>query len=134
MIMKKHFLTGITTLAAIFSISAAASADQYRPAGDDGISASPRLRKILDERKASVTVAAPAMACRECADFKVATTNPHAKGAERMTGTKQISYIHACRGCETKMTVAGEGKAKHTVATHKCAASTSKSLACCASR
>jgi len=65
---------------------------------------------------------------------KVARVSPQAKGAEVMTGTKQVSYTHACAACETKMTVVGEGKAKHTIATHNCAAKVPNNLMCCESR
>jgi hypothetical protein len=128
--------TAAVTLS-ITPASALAGSVGYRAVGDDGIAASPKVRQMLNERHASVgtaTAAAPAMACPKCADVQTTKVSPQAKGAEIMTGAKQVSFMHTCAGCETKLTVADEGKAKHQVATHKCAAETPSNSNCCASR
>lgn len=51
-------ITMVAALAAMFGLSNQASA-QYRPTGDDGIAASPKLRQQLDERKRVASASAP---------------------------------------------------------------------------
>jgi hypothetical protein len=134
--MKTNLLCAITTAVAALTFASAAYAG-YTPVGADGITASPRLRWTLNERPASAgttKAAAPAMTCPKCADVRTAKVSPQAKGGEIMMGAKQVSYSHACPGCGTKLTVVGEGKAKHQVASHKCTAETSDNLACCAAK
>jgi hypothetical protein len=89
---------------------------------------------MLNERKASAPAATPAMACGKCADVRSAKLTPQAKGAEIMTGAKQVTYVHGCGACDTKLTVAGEGKAKHQVATHTCSMDIAGTAGCCASK
>lgn len=108
---------------------------QFKPASDDGITASPKVRQALTERKASADLAvapASAMSCPKCAE--VLTTQPkrQAKGAELLVGAKSTEITHSCAGCEVKWTVVGEGKARHSVATHKCSANVPNNRTCCA--
>ena len=134
--MKTNLLCAITTAVAALTFATAAYAG-YNPMGADGITASPRLRQTLNERHTSVaaaTPASPAMTCPKCADARTAKVSPQAKGSEVMMGVKQVSYSHACPGCDTKFTVAGEGKAKHQVAAHNCTAETPNNLSCCATK
>jgi hypothetical protein len=133
--MKTSILSTIATVVAALTFTSAAYA-QYKPVGDDGIAASPKVRQMLNERPASVTTtaAAPAMACPKCADVRIAKVSPQAKGAEIMTSTKQVTYSHACTSCETKLAVAGVGKAKHQVATHSCSMNVASNPNCCASK
>ena len=119
---------------AVLAFASTAGA-QYKPAVDNGIAASPKVRQNLSERKAStgpVVAAAPAMDCPKCADVLTTEVNRQAKGAEALAGaaTRTVTK-HACSACETKLTAAGEGKAKHTVATHKCAADVPNPATCC---
>ena len=141
--MKTNRLSEIAsalTLAAValaaLTFAGAANA-QSKAAGTDGIAASPKVRQTLNERKASAApavAAAPAMACPKCADVLTTEVNRQAKGGELLAGaaTRAVAK-HACSACETRMTVAGEGKAKHNVATHKCAADVPNPATCCAS-
>jgi hypothetical protein len=123
------------TLAAIaiaaLSFTTDASAD------DRGIAASPKVRQMLNERMASTrppVAAVPDMACPKCADVLITEVNRQAKGGQVLAGTAtQKVAKHTCTACETKLTVAGEGKAKHTVATHKCVADVPNPATCCAS-
>lgn len=122
--------SAITALAFITIANA-----QNPPQGDDGITASPKVRQALNERKAVANPAmatASAMTCPKCAD--VLTTQPkrQAKGAEVLVGAKTTEIRHACAGCETQWTVVGESKAKHSVATHKCSADVPNNKTCCA--
>jgi len=58
-------MTLVAALTAIFSLANQASAQSsvgYRPTGDDGITASPRLRQQLDERKHVATVTSATVA------------------------------------------------------------------------
>ncbi len=122
----------IATLAAVAPANA-----QYRPTGDDGITASPRLRFQLDERRARTAPAVPTqptMACPKCKDAwgAQADTNPKGLGARTLMGqTAKLVAKHLCNGCGTDWSVAGTGKGKHSVATHKCSGCGAEDLACC---
>ncbi len=129
----KFALAAVALVALAFAGTASA---QYKPVGDDGIAASPKVRQMLNERKASATPAvavAPAMACPKCADVFTTEVNRQAKGGQVLAGTAtQKVAKHTCTACDTKLTVVGEGKAKHTVATHKCSADVPNPATCCA--
>jgi hypothetical protein len=131
--VKTNLLSALATAVAALTLTTAAYA-QYKPVGDDGIAASPKVRQMLNERKASTQVAPPTMACNKCVDVRSAKLPAQAKGAEILTGTKQVSYSHACASCSTKLTVAGEGKAKHQVATHTCSMDVVTTAGCCGSK
>lgn len=108
---------------------------QNKAASDDGIAASPKVRQTLTERKASANPAAApvsTMSCPKCAEVLATQPNRQAKGAEVLVGAKTAEIRHTCSGCEVKWTVAGEGKAKHTVATHTCSADVPNNKTCCA--
>jgi hypothetical protein len=131
--------TNMKTIRITLMVSAALAALALTTAAiaGDGIAASPKVRQILNERKASTTpmvAAAPAMACPKCADVRTTEVNREAKGATVLAGAAtKIVTRHTCAGCEVKLTTVGEGKAKHTVAAHKCTAEVPNNLACCAS-
>ena len=130
---SKIAFAAVALVALAFITTASA---QYKAVGADGIAASPKVRQMLNERKASTAHAlavAPAMACPKCADVLTTEVNPQAKGGEVLTGaaTKKVAK-HTCTACETKLTVVGEGKARHTVATHKCSADVPNPATCCA--
>jgi hypothetical protein len=73
------------------------------------------------------------MACSKCADVLITEVDRQAKAGQVLAGTATRKVAkHACTACETKMTLVGEGKAKHTVATHKCAADVPNPATCCA--
>ena len=116
--------------------SAGTASAQYKPVADDGIAASPKVRQMLNEQKASATPAvavAPAMACLKCADVLTTEVNRQAKGSQVLAGTAtQKVAKHNCTACEAKLAVVGQGKAKHTVATHKCSADVPNPTTCCA--
>jgi hypothetical protein len=113
---------------------------QYKPTGDDGITASPRLRAQLNERKASATLATTstaAMACAKCQDGWVAVrdTNGKGLGARTLIGqTTKLVVKHLCDGCGTDWNVAGNGKAKQAVASHNCTGCGAENLACCSGK
>ena len=55
------------------------------------------------------------------------------KGSDVLAGTATRTVItHTYTACETKLTVVSEGKTRHTVATHKCAADVPNPATCCA--
>jgi hypothetical protein len=124
----------VATLAAL-AFTTAANA-QYQAVGDDGIAASPKVRQMLNERNAVANpgvAVLPAMGCPKCADVKITTVNPFAKGGQFLAGTATITAVkHTCTACTTSLTVTGEGKAKHTVATHTCTAGVPNPATCCA--
>jgi hypothetical protein len=125
-----------TTVLAALVVTTAANA-QYKPVGDDGITASPKVRQQLDERRASQRAnnpaPAPAMACPKCVDLVTTERDPMAKPGQVLASTagKQVAR-HACTACSTTFTVVGQGKAKHTVAAHKCGAEARTNANCCA--
>lgn len=122
------------TAIAVLALTSSAKA-QYKPVGDDGIAASPKVRQMLNERRAFTaiaTAAVPAMTCPKCADVRTTEVSRQAKGAEVLTGVTNVTTRHTCAGCEVKWTVVGEGKGKHSVATHKCTADVPNNLVCCA--
>ena len=120
-----------------FALASPARGQFYKPTGDDGITASPKVRAQLNERKARIATPAPAvatMACPKCKDQYVTVPVKGAKGGQiLMAGgipTQKIAK-HLCPGCDTTISVAGVGKAKHDVAIHKCDSCGSENLACC---
>ena len=136
--MKTNRSLKITLAAVALAALAFASTGsaQYKPVGDDGIAASPKVRQMLNERKAAATptvAVSPARACPKCADVLLTELNRQAKGGQFLAGTDTQKVVkHTCTACETKLAVLGEGKAKHTVATHKCAVDVPNPATCCA--
>jgi hypothetical protein len=131
--MKRNLLTTFASAAAALTLTTAAYA-RYLPVSDDGIAASPRARQMLNARTASAWVTPPAPACAKCVDVRSSKLLPQAKGVGALLGTQQVSYIHGCASCDTKLTVAGEGKAKQQVATHTCSMDAASTGGCCASK
>ncbi len=120
--------TLIATLAAIAFLSFAGPVRaQYRPSGDDGITASPKVRAQLVERGTTVNTAsavAASMLCSKCKDVWVSQVDPTPKGAKVLLSqgrpTNKVAK-HLCGGCETTISVVGLSKAdRHNVATHTC--------------
>jgi hypothetical protein len=123
----------------IATVAAAASANaQYKPTGDDGITASPKLRQQLTERSsmpAPAVAAMPSMSCSKCRDAWVTLTDTTSKGAGARALVGQATTRvakHLCDGCATDWSQAGSGKGTHTVAAHKCTGCGAENLACCA--
>jgi hypothetical protein len=134
-VLRPSNLVLAATAIAALTLAGSAGA-QYKAVGDDGIAASPKVRQMLNERKASATptiAVAPTMTCPKCADMRKEAVSRQPKGAEDLTGTKYVTYVHTCAGCETRLAVVGEGKSKHTVATHKCSADVPNPATCCGS-
>ena len=132
--MKTTNKTLIATLAgiAMFAFTSPVLA-QYKPAGDDGIAASPKLRQQLDEYKrnhspAPAPVEIAKMPCPKCEDKVTTRVDYSARGANKPT----IRVVtHQCEGCGTDWNIVGVGKAKQSVATHKCTSCGAETLACC---
>ena len=124
------------TMAFLATLATVSLADpQYKPTGDDGITASPKVRARLAERAARPETASTlgtAMACPKCQDAFVSVRDPNPKGATVLTGadTKLVAR-HLCEGCTTTISVTGTFKARKQVATHKCTGCGSETLACC---
>ena len=132
--MKRTNNILIAALAGIaLSLFAGSVQAQYKPTGDDGITASPKLRQQLDEYRRnhstnSVAAEVPQMACPKCKDEVLKTKDWTARGANK-------SYVtivrHLCEGCGTEWSITGHGKAKQSVATHTCSSCGAESAACC---
>ena len=138
----KMKVTNKVLIAAVASIAlltfAGSARAQYKPTGDDGITASPRLRAQLDERNARLNpvaaVAAPTMACPMCKDEWVVVPDRLAKGAQILASGAPVKRIarHLCAGCETTVTTQGLSKQTRTeVVIHKCTGCGAENLACC---
>lgn len=132
--MKRTNNILIAALAGIaLSLFAGSVQAQYKPVGDDGIAASPKLRQQLDEYKRNHSPApAPAeiakMPCAKCEDKVTTRVDYSARGANKPT----IRVVtHQCEGCGTDWSIVGHGKAKQSVATHKCTSCGAETLACC---
>ena len=135
--MKRTHNTLIAALAGLaLSVLAGTAQAQYKPTGDDGITASPKLREQLDQRRARTTLGAavaPSMACPKCKDAWVSQPdNSRGAGARTLLGqnTKLVAR-HQCGGCGVDWSIAGTGKGKHAVASHKCSGCGAEDSACC---
>lgn len=135
----RRWVFSLFTVAIVAAVGGVAHA-QYKPTGDDGITASPRLRQQLDERRARTSARAvevPKMACSKCQDTMVSVRNTESKGVGARTlmgNTTKLVAQHSCAGCGVDWAVVGTGKAKQSVATHKCSGCGSEILACCSAK
>ncbi|MBK8002065.1 MAG: hypothetical protein IPK15_26060 [Verrucomicrobia bacterium] len=132
--MKRTNNILIAALAGIaLSLFAGSAQAQYKPTGDDGITASPKLRQQLDEYRRnhstnSVASEMPQMACPKCKDEVLKTKDWTARGANK----PYVTIVrHLCEGCGTEWSITGHGKAKQSVATHTCSSCGAESAACC---
>jgi len=127
--------TLIAALAGIALLSFASPAQaQYKPVGDDGIAASPKVRSMLMKPISSPTDVAGlkagdmvAMACPKCKTIMVTHINTEKGHIKTATTVPE----DVCPGCEQKFTVVGEGKGKHNVVTHVCKKCGSTDAFCC---
>ena len=137
---KNKVLIAAVAGVALFSFAGPVQA-QYKATGDDGITASPRVRERLNEYARNHTPpAAPAdlerMACAKCTDTFVSRLDldPRGIGARTQlakgTPTKFVAK-HLCDACATKWEVTGHGRAKESVAIHTCTGCGAESLVCC---
>lgn len=103
---------------------------QFNATGDDGITASPKVRAELKDWAARTLPSAtkPAMACATCKDDYIKRTDWTVKGTTKPT---VIVAKHLCEGCDTSIAVAGVGKAKENVVTHKCSLDKAGKASCC---
>src|ERR1019366_5767693 len=116
--------TLLAALASIALLSFATPAHaQYKPVGDDGIAASPKVRSMMMKPITSPEDVAGlkdgdmvAMACPKCKTIMVAHINTE-KGHIKTATTVPADM---CPGCEQKFTFVGEGKGKQNVVTHMC--------------
>lgn len=135
--MKTTNKTLIAALAVIALFAAPVRA-QYKAAGDDGIAASPKVRAQLNQRKARLNPATPAlasMACPKCRHEWVTLPNRQAKPAQfllsRGIPTTKVAR-HLCVGCNTIIKTQGLSKAtRRNVAIHECSSCGAQTLACC---
>ena len=66
---------------------------------------------------ASTQTVSKAMACPKCTSTWTAKVDATAKGTIKPSA---VVEKHLCGGCDTKVSVAGQGKTAHTVAAHEC--------------
>ena len=104
---------------------------QYRATGDDGITASPKVRQALIEQGAAKSVVADTSKPTACANCKNEYLTREDWTVKGLIKPKVTSVKHLCPGCETSVSVIGGGKAKHDVVTHKCDSCRSVALTCC---
>ena len=134
--------TNKTVTAALAAIAMFAFAGpvlaQYKPTGDDGITASPKARAHLDERRARLNTApatVASMPCPKCKDKSVNVRKAHFKGAEALAAggvpTEKVAR-HLCAGCESTIQTVGFSKqTKHDVVIHKCTSCGAELASCC---
>src|SRR4051812_17808840 len=107
--MKSILISSVTAAIAALTLTTAAFA-QYKPVGDDGIAASPKLRQLLNDKlsttKPGPTMAGPTMSCKKCADVPSAELRPEAKGAEVISQARRVSFSHSCSSCRTELSTA----------------------------
>jgi hypothetical protein len=131
-IMKLSNIIAALTGIALFSFAGSVQA-QYKPTGDDGITASPKQRQFLDEwnrnhRPAATPAEIAKMPCPKCTDKVTTRVDYFARGANKPT--VQI-VTHQCEGCDTTIKTVGVGKQASNVAVHKCTSCGAETLACC---
>jgi len=71
------------------------------------------------------------MACGKCKSEFITTVDGSARGAFKHP---VLIERHLCGSCETTIAVAGHGKAKRDVVTHKCSSGGAEALACCSTK
>jgi|SRR6185437_241211 len=120
--------TTTTLIAAIagMALFAGAAYAQYKATGDDGITASPKLREMITASTISAQPAAAEHNCTMCKDQYTSRVDQTAKGVIKPT---VLVAKHLCPGCETTVSLRGQGKAAQNLVTHTC---TAKSASCCA--
>jgi len=112
---------------ALFSFLSAQA--QYVATGDDGITASPKVRQALSAQAQPASIAGKTeMSCPQCKDQLVPSSDVTLRGAHR---SPVLVAKHLCGACTTRMQVTGTGKAATTTATHSCSAGSKAS--CCGS-
>jgi hypothetical protein len=127
--------TLLAALAGIVLLSFASPAQaQYKPVGDVGIAASPKVRSMMMKPITSPADVVGlkdgdmvAIACPKCKTSMVTLINTE-KGHIK-TATTVPEDVDP--GCEQKFTVVGEGKGKHNIVTHVCKKWGSTDAFCC---
>lgn len=136
--MKSTNKALIVTLAsiALFSFASPVRA-QYKPTGEDGITASPKERQFLNEIKTRKEDEALkpgdsiAMICAKCKSVMIHNVTTEKGHIKVMT----VGEKHLCPGCNTYIKVVGGGKqgAKDEVK-HVCEKCGDDSVFCCATK
>jgi hypothetical protein len=127
-------LCGMTFAAALLVSTVGVLTASEIPTGKGGATKLLELSGTLVTPKSTPSDYKP-MSCGKCKDEVVQVRDTDSKGGARalLTGvplTKSVSR-HSCEGCGTDWNVVGHGKAKVSVASHKCTSCGEASLACC---
>jgi hypothetical protein len=124
--------TTLVTLLAAFGLVSFAGSTYAQNSGQqtDGITASPKHREMIDQRKSpSARPVTSEMACPKCRNEVTTRVDWTARGANK----PQVKVVkHLCPTCDTKVTTSGHGKAAKTTVEHTCAEETAVA-ACCGS-
>lgn len=115
-------LTGITVALALF-----AAIGGNVQAQEKGATRILKLSESYSEPQAEPNAYKP-MSCAKCKDELVTRKNRTARGASK---PEILLARHLCGGCENQWKVIGHGKAKKSVASHKCKACGAEQIACC---
>ena len=128
--MKTIKLSVMLALAAILAVALEGRAQ----AGEEPTSKGAGAAKLIGRDRAKPFTtgqndATKPMSCPKCRSEWKSRIDYTARGA-----TKPVVWVekHLCDGCDTTISVAGHGKAKHDVVTHKCSACGALDAACCA--
>jgi len=125
----KNMKTTTILMAATLGMAlfAGAAYAQLKATGNDGITASPKLRERLAAEAGipAQPVALAAHRCALCQDEYTTRVDQTAKGVIKPA----VLFVkHLCPGCETTTSVQGQGKAAQNVVMHQCSAD---SVPCC---
>jgi hypothetical protein len=91
-------------------------------------------KQDLDALKTGDSVA---MVCAKCKTVWVSRVKQGAKGAELLSPQGRPTEVigtHACKGCNSKLTVVGVQKGSHTELKHSCSSCGDDSAFCCATK
>ncbi len=126
----------IALAATLFSANRAAAADEMKPmkGGEHQTMLGVSTKQQVDALKTGDTMA---MVCAKCKTVWTSRVKQGLKGAEIMVAdgnTAELIGTHACKGCNSRLTVVGHAKGDITELKHSCGACGDNSAFCCATK
>ena len=136
---KTYLTSFVTLIAAVATFSTAhraTAADEMKPmkGGEHQIMLGVTTKQQVDSLKTDDTMA---MVCAKCRTVWTTRVKQGLKGAEIMTAngrTTELIGTHACKGCNSTLTVVGHAKGDITELKHSCGACGDNSAFCCATK
>ncbi len=126
----------IVALAIAFSVSAVGAAEPMKPMkGAEHLQMlGVKTKQEVDALKSGDSIA---MVCAKCKTVWVSRVKQGVKGAEILAENGQPTELigtHACKGCNSTLTITGSPKAGVTELKHSCKACGDDSAFCCATK